>query len=394
MNARRTTARNGAPSALRAVAPGGALARVAARAATRLSKALQYMALAVLAFGIGGPSATAHADDAPQLLCEPYAGVTTETGAHAGMVQVAGGRFTMGSDEHYAEEALSREVQIDGFWIDRHDVTNAQFARFVAATGYVTLAERGPDLARHPDLPAEMRMPGSVVFVFPEGGHAGRWRYVAGASWRHPQGPGSSVEGLANHPVVHVAHEDAAAYARWLGHDLPTEAQWEYAARAGLHAQPYVWGSEFTPHGKPMANTWQGQFPLFNTGDDGHLGTSPVGCYPANNHGLFDMAGNVWQWTSTWYRPRHNGRPESNPTGPNELESYDPRQPGVPAKVIKGGSHLCAPNYCMRYRPAARQAREPDSGTSHIGFRTVLNQARASLLSKGGTAASSKREDS
>jgi formylglycine-generating enzyme required for sulfatase activity len=305
--------------------------------------------------------------------CDAYGGVPSGSDPLAGMVKLAGGRFTMGSDDHYAEEALSREVTVSGFWIDRHDVTNAQFERFVVATGYVTVAERAADLQRHPDLPAEMREPGSAVFVMPEGPRAGRWHYMAGANWRHPQGPGSSIDGRANHPVVHVAYEDAMAYARWLGRDLPTEAQWEYAARGGLDAQPYAWGDRFTPQGKPMANTWQGAFPFENSGDDGYLGTSPVGCFPANGYGLVDMAGNVWQWTSTWYQPGHNGRAERDPTGPSERDSHDPRQPDVPAKVIKGGSHLCAPNYCARYRPAARQAREPDSGTSHIGFRTVLN---------------------
>lgn len=307
------------------------------------------------------------------LLCERYGGVPSGDARAAGMVRVPAGRFTMGSDDHYPEEALSREVTIASFWIDRHDVTNAQFARFVAATGYVTVAERAPDVSRHPDLPAAMRVPGSAVFVMPTGGQAGRWRYVAGASWRHPQGPDSNIAGRENHPVVHVAYEDALAYARWLGRELPTEAQWEYAARGGQQAQPYVWGREFAPAGKPMANTWQGPFPLADTGDDGHRGTSPVGCFAANGYGLYDMAGNVWQWTSTWYTPGHSGRPETDPSGPSQAHSFDPRQPGVPAKVIKGGSHLCAPNYCMRYRPAARQARETDSGTSHIGFRTIRN---------------------
>lgn len=347
-------------------------------------QALVYAAAIAGCFGMGaglapwllasGSANAAAMGHAPRLLCDGYAGVPVPTGgAQAGMVEVRGGRFTMGSDDHYAEEALARDVTADGFWIDRHDVTNAQFARFVVATGYVTVAERMPDLKRHPDLPAEMRAPGSAVFVFPQGGQAGRWRYVAGADWRHPQGPGSTIEGRANHPVVQVAYEDALAYARWLGRELPTEAQWEYAARGGLDREPYVWGRASMPADKPMANTWQGPFPLANTGDDGHLGTSPVGCFAANGYGLYDMAGNVWQWTSTWFRPGHTGRAEINPTGPNELESYDPRQPGLPAKVIKGGSHLCAPNYCMRYRPAARQARETDSGTSHIGFRTVRN---------------------
>ncbi|MBS0445658.1 MAG: formylglycine-generating enzyme family protein [Proteobacteria bacterium] len=345
------------------------------RAWSAVRAALPFVAVAAsafaTAFGLVDFGARAFAASPPPLLCDRYSGEVSSADPHAGMVRLAGGRYTMGSDDHYAEEALTHEVRVDGFWIDRHDVTNAQFARFVAATGYRTVAERMPDLQRHPDLPDAMRVPGSVVFVMPEGGHAGHWRYSAGADWRHPQGPGSSIAGLANHPVVQVAYEDALAYAHWLGRELPTEAQWEYAARGGLEEQTYVWGNEYTPHGKAMANTWQGLFPVVNTATDGYAGTSPVGCYAANGYGLYDMAGNVWQWTSTWFSPGHGSRAVVNPVGPDELESYDPRQPGVPAKVIKGGSYLCAPNYCMRYRPAARQARETDSGTSHIGFRTV-----------------------
>jgi len=351
------------------------LAAVRSRVPAAACAALAYAAVAAvsfgLSFGLASSDARSRIAEAAPVPCASYSGVPAEAGAHAGMVRIPGGHFAMGSNDHYAEESLTHEVKLDGFWIDRHDVTNAQFARFVAATGYVTLAERAPDLVRHPDLLERMRVPGSVVFVMPEGGHAGRWRYVAGADWRHPQGPGSGIEGRENHPVVQVAYEDALAYAHWLDRELPTEAQWEYAARGGLAKQIYVWGNDFAPRGKPMANTWQGPFPLANTGDDGFLGTSPVGCFAANGFGLYDMAGNVWQWTSSWYRPGHEGRAEVDPAGPDEAQSYDPRQPGVPAKVIKGGSYLCAPNYCMRYRPAARQAREIDSGTSHIGFRTV-----------------------
>ena len=302
------------------------------------------------------------------LLCERYGGVPEARGPRAGMVKLPAGRFTMGSDDHYPEEALSREVKVDGFWIDRHDVTNAQFARFVAATGHVSVAERTPTVAAKAGAaPAA----GSAVFVFPKDGRPGAWRFIAGADWRHPQGPGSSIEGRANHPVVQIAYEDALAYARWLGRELPTEAQWEYASRGGLEAQPYAWGEAFTPDGRPMANTWQGPFPLVNTGDDRFMGTSPVGCFPANGYGLYDMAGNVWQWTRSWYRPGHSGQAETNPLGPHQRDAYDTRQPGVPVLVIKGGSHLCAPNYCARYRPAARQPQDPSFGTSHIGFRTV-----------------------
>jgi formylglycine-generating enzyme required for sulfatase activity len=314
------------------------------------------------------------AKPAVPLLCEAYAGLPP-AGPQGGMVRLPAGRFTMGSDQHYAEEMEPHEVQLKGFWIDRHDVTNAQFARFVAATGYRTLAERGRDGEADASLPAAMRVPGSAVFVRGADGQAGRWRFVPGAHWRQPEGPGSHLEGRANHPVVHIAYEDALAYARWLGRDLPTEAQWEYAARGGLEGAPYAWGASFTPGGRHQANTWQGEFPRRQAVEDGFAGTSPVGCFAANGWGLYDMVGNVWQWTATWYRPGHPDTPQRDPQGPSQRDSLDPGQPGVPARVIKGGSHLCAPNYCMRYRPAARQPREPGFGTSHLGFRTVLNRA-------------------
>jgi sulfatase modifying factor 1 len=299
-------------------------------------------------------------------LCERYSGLPAESGPHGGMVRVAGGRFTMGSDRHYAEESPAQDAVVEPFWIDRHDVTNAQFARFVAATGYVTVAERaatGTD-GRH-------GVAASAVFVMPEGRQAGAWRLVPGASWRHPKGPGSSIEGLANHPVVQVAYEDALAYARWLGRELPTETQWEFAARGGLQAQPYVWGDRFAPEGRAMANTWQGAFPLVDSADDGFAGTSPVGCFPANGYGLVDMAGNVWQWTATAYAPGRERGAGFDPGRPGDTLARQPAAGAAPARVIKGGSHLCAPNFCMRYRPSARQPAEAGLGTSHIGFRTV-----------------------
>lgn len=292
--------------------------------------------------------------------CAADASTSTAAGAPPGMVWIRGGRFTMGASDAYPEEADPIAASVDGFWIDRYDVTNAQFAAFVQATGYSTLAERKP---------------GSVVFVQPTDRQPGVWRFVSGANWRHPQGPGSDLEGRANHPVVQVAYEDAFAYARWAGRELPTEAQWEFAARGGLERQRYVWGADAAPNGKPMANTWQGEFPFRNTGNDGYPGTSPVGCFPANGYGLYDMAGNVWQWTSTWYRPRHDSAVVGNdPADPSQAQGFDPRQPGVPTLVLKGGSHLCAPSYCLRYRPSARQAQEPGLATSHIGFRTVSSK--------------------
>ena len=327
-----------------------------------------------IAAGAGSPAPVSAKPATPEL-CERYAGLPG-AGPREGMVQVPAGRFTMGSDRHYAEEMEPHEVTLDGFWIDRHDVTNAQFARFVAATGYRTRAELGRADEPDPGLPPAMRVPGSAVFVFGAAGQPSRWRFVPGANWRHPEGPGSHIDDRANHPVVHIAYEDALAYARWLGRDLPTEAQWEYAARGGLDDKAYAWGDTFTPGGKAMANTWQGPFPISNTVEDAFAGTSPVGCFPANGWGLYDMAGNVWQWTANWYRPGHPDTPQRDPAGPAESDSLNPGQPGVRARVIKGGSHLCAPNYCMRYRPAARQPREPGMGTSHLGFRTVLNPTR------------------
>ncbi|HKX95318.1 MAG TPA: formylglycine-generating enzyme family protein [Methylibium sp.] len=295
-------------------------------------------------------------------LCDAYNGLPGEEGPHAGMVRIRGERFQIGSDEGYPEERPALPADVADFWIDRHPVTNAQFARFVAATGHVTSAERaGPG-----GMPA-----GSAVFEPPVGPEPGRWRFTAGANWRQPRGPGSDVAGRDNHPVVHVSHDDAAAYARWAGRDLPTEAEWEYAARGGLAGQRYAWGAEAQPNGHHMANTWQGRFPFENTREDGHAATSPVGCFRPNGYGLFDMAGNVWQWTASAYRPGHRADASGRLAAPDDGESLDPRQPGVPVRVIKGGSHLCAPSYCLRYRPSARQPQATATGTSHLGFRTV-----------------------
>lgn len=305
----------------------------------------------------------------------------------AEMVWIPGGTFLMGSEDHYAEEAPVRRVQVDGFWMDRTPVTNAQFRHFVEATGYVTLAERIPDAADYPGAQAEMLVAGSSVFKTPGhpvtlDNHYNWWRWVPGADWRHPSGPRSSLEGRDLHPVVHVAYEDAEAYARWSGKQLATEAEWEYAARGGLEGTEFAWGNEFTPGGKFMANTWQGDFPYRNVMGDGFMGTSPVGFFPANGYGLFDMIGNVWEWTNDWYgvyhRPEHthhtNCCTAANPSGGDREESYDPQQPGIhiPRKVLKGGSHLCAPNYCRRYRPAARMPQPVDTSTCHVGFRCIV----------------------
>jgi len=308
-----------------------------------------------------------------------------ERDAPEGMAWIPARTFRMGSNDHYPEEAPAHRVAVDGFWIDVAPVTNAGFARFVAATGYVTFAELAPKAEDYPGALPEMLVPASVVFVAPQGrvglqDHFQWWQFLAGADWRHPQGPGSSIEGKDAHPVVHVAARDVEAYAAWAGKALPTEAEWELAARGGLDDREYAWGDEFAPGGVNLANTWQGEFPWQNSAADGWLGTSPVGAYPPNGYGLFDMIGNTWEWTADWYRPRHPADvakacciPE-NPRGGPEDASFDPAQPQVriPRRVMKGGSHLCAPNYCRRYRPAARMAQPVDTSTSHLGFRCVL----------------------
>ncbi len=302
-----------------------------------------------------------------------------------GMVWIPGGTFLMGSDRHYPEEAPAHRVSVDGFWMDRYPVTNERFARFVQATGYRTFAETPPNPDDYPGALPEMLYAGSLVFVQPAGpvdtsNFANWWRYVRDADWRHPQGPGSSLEGLERHPVVHVNSTDSESYARWAGLELPTEAEWEFAARGGLDGCEYAWGAELTPEGRHMANTWQGEFPWRQVCEDGYERTSPVGAFPANPYGLYDMIGNVWEWTADWYRPRHAGEAlkaccaPRNPRGPRLEDSYDPCQPDIkiPRKVLKGGSHLCAPNYCRRYRPAARFPEPVDTSTSHVGFRCIL----------------------
>ena len=304
------------------------------------------------------------------------------------MLWIPGGRFRMGSEDFYPEERPVHEVSVDGFWMDRYAVTNAQFALFVEATGYVTLAERALNAADYPGAPPENLEPGSMLFRKAAAAvnlnhYANWWAWVPGTSWRRPHGPKSSLEALQHHPVVHVAFEDAEAYARWLGKELPSEAEWEFAARGGLDGKKFTWGDEHFPGGKPMANSWQGEFPWQNLLLDGHEGTSPVGCFPANEYGLFDMAGNVWEWTSDWYVARHADEvvkaccgPAVNPRIASADKSYDPAQPQfrIPRKVVKGGSFLCAPNYCLRYRPAARQPQMIDTGMSHIGFRCIARE--------------------
>jgi formylglycine-generating enzyme len=300
------------------------------------------------------------------------------------MVWVHGGTFRMGSNEHYPEERPVRRVSVDGFWIDRHPVTNERFRRFVEDTKHTTFAEIPPDPKDYPGALPHMLHAGSLVFVKPphrvDLRDCGRWwAFVRGADWRHPRGPASSIDRMDGHPVVHVAYGDAEAFASWEGKELPTEAEWELAARGGLDGAAYAWGDHFMPGGKAMANTWQGEFPWQNLCEDGYEGTSPVGAFPPNGYGLYDMIGNVWEWTSDWYSARHPEKQKAccaprKPRGGIEAESYDPAQPAIriPRKVLKGGSHLCAPNYCRRYRPAARFPQPIDTSTCHVGFRCIV----------------------
>ncbi len=298
-----------------------------------------------------------------------------------GMVWIRGGEFSMGSDEEMFSDARPvHRVAVKGFWMDRTEVTNAQFEAFVRATGYVTVAERKPRAEDFPGVPVEKLVAGSVVFTPPSQAvslddHSQWWAYVPGANWRHPEGPGSDLKGLEDHPVVHVAYEDAAAFAKWAGKRLPTEAEFEWAARGGLDRMRFTWGDEFGADGKFRANTFQGNFPDRNTGEDGFLASAPVGSFEANAFGLFDMAGNVWEWCSDWYRPDYyqmlaaEGPLARDPKGP--ADSFDPMEPGVAKRVTKGGSFLCTDQYCARYMPGGRSKEAPDTGTNHLGFRLV-----------------------
>jgi formylglycine-generating enzyme len=303
------------------------------------------------------------------------------------MVWVPGGTFLMGSEHFYPEERPVRQVAVDGFWMDDHPVTVAEFRRFVTATGHVTVAERPPDPAEYPDADPSLLHPGSLVFDQPAGpvdlhDPTQWWRYTPGANWRHPRGPGSTVDGLDEHPVSHVAAGDADAYAAWAVKELPTEAEWEFAARGGLAGAVFTWGDEDAPGGRVMANTWQGEFPWRNLKPRRRQGPSPVRSFPPNGYGLYDMAGNVWEWTSDYF-VIHPAQPAQraccaprNPRIAAAADSLVPGEPGahIPRRVIKGGSHLCAPNYCLRYRPAARQGEAVDTSTVHLGFRCIRRE--------------------
>jgi formylglycine-generating enzyme required for sulfatase activity len=317
------------------------------------------------------------------------------------MMWIPGGEFRMGSDDRLARsnERPAHEVRIRGFWMDRAHVTNAQFGAFIKATGYVTTAERAPvwEILKAqlppgvPKPPDDVLVPGALVFVGTDQpvslyDYTQWWRYVPGANWRHPQGPGSSIDGKEDHPVVQVSYMDAQAYARWVGKRLPTEAEWEFAARGGLEQATYTWGDEFSPRGQRMANVWEGSsepFPVVSTKSGGVAGTSRVCTFPRNGYGLCDMVGNAWQWVADWYRADAfaqavQGGIPVDPLGPPD--SYDPDEPGVvanaPKRVIRGGSFLCSASYCLSYRPSARRGSDPDSSTSHIGFRLVVTNLR------------------
>jgi len=334
--------------------------------------------LMVVGLVVNPPSATAGPNtDKPLVINQ-----TRPPGkAPQGMVWIPGGEFWMGSDERSFRDTLPwHQVYVDGFWMDKTEVTNAEFSRFVTAAKYVTAAERTPRAEDYPGAPPENLVAGSVVFSPPDhpvklNDHFQWWSYMPGANWRHPQGPASNLTKREQHPVVHVAYEDAVAYCQWAGKRLPTEAEYEFAERGGLDRKRYAWGDDFKPDGKFMANTFQGHFPNKSTGEDGYVTTAPVSSFPPNGYGLFDIAGNVWEWTADWYRPDYYatlaaaGTVARNPKGPSD--SFDPSEPGVAKRVHRGGSFLCSDQYCLRYVPGGRGKGAPDTGTDHVGFRCV-----------------------
>jgi sulfatase modifying factor 1 len=305
--------------------------------------------------------------------------VSTSTGDTTGMVFIKGGEFLMGSDE-FPDSRPLHSVFVDSFWMDTHEVTNAEFARFVEATGYKTVAERPLDPKDYPGVPLDKLVPGSAVFTPPAqevslDNPLQWWEYVAGASWQHPEGPQSTIKGRENYPVIHVCHEDAVAYAKWAGKRLPTEAEWEFAARAGRGNSTFYWGSELKPGGKWVANIYQGNFPDKNALEDGYAAAAPVKSFPANPYGLYDMDGNVWEWCQDLYRPDYYQKSEKkNPKGPSD--SYDPDEPGVIKYVQRGGSFLCSDQYCIRYKAGSRGKGEVSSGSNNLGFRCVLDVAK------------------
>jgi formylglycine-generating enzyme len=338
-----------------------------------------------------GPAAAVAAAHAAQPGFGPTIANTAAAPAPAppGMAWIPGGEFSMGANDPPDMDDVGMKatqdarpihrVYVDGFFMDKTDVTNDEFARFVKATGYVTIAERKPRAEDYPGAPPENLVAGSVVFAPPSqpvplDNEYQWWSYVPGADWRHPLGPYSSIKGKGRYPVVQVSYEDAQAYAHWRGARLPTEAEWEFAARGGMAGKAFVWGDTFRPGGKWMANTHQGHFPNLDSGADGHVGIAAVGTYPANRYGLYDMAGNVWQWTSDWYRPDYYQQLAQgvarNPKGPDS--SFDPSEPKQPKRAHRGGSFLCTDQYCSRYILGTRGKGAPDTGTNHLGFRCVM----------------------
>lgn len=313
--------------------------------------------------------------------------------AHKGMVWIPGGEFTMGTDEEeaYPAEKPAHRVKVDGFWMDETEVTNEQFKKFVDATGYVTVAEKKPEWEQlkkqlppgSSPPPEENLVPGSLVFTPPSyavslDDYSQWWSFRPDANWKQPDGPGSTIEGKSNHPVVHIAYDDAIAFAAWAGKRLPTEAEWEFASRGGVDSERYSWGKEYRPQGKYMANTFQGVFPGTNDGEDGFTGSSPVKTFPPNRYGLYDIIGNAWEWTSDYFDANYYGelaksRLTVNPKG--ATKPYDPNEPFAEKRVTRGGSFLCATNYCVNFRPSARQGTTFDSGMSHVSFRCVLDAA-------------------
>jgi formylglycine-generating enzyme len=359
--------------------------------------ALQRTAATGIAEPVSKPSASTEPSFAPTV--ENKASAPEK--APEGMVWIRGGEFSMGAQDAMDMNEVGmratrdsrpiHRVYVDGFFMDKTDVTNAEFARFVKATGYVTVAERKPRPEDFPGAPPENLVAGAVVFSPPDhpvtlDNHYQWWSYVPGANWRHPEGPQSSLKGREDDPVVNVAYEDAEAYSKWAGKRLPTEAEWEFAARGGLSGKPYVWGDQFRPQGRWMANTHQGHFPEKDTGDDGYVGIAPVAKFPPNGYGLYDMAGNVWQWTSDWYRPDYYamlaaaGGVARNPKGPDT--AFDPSEPGQPKKVQRGGSFLCTDQYCSRYMVGTRGKGEVSTGTNHLGFRCVMTRDSWKTLHK------------
>jgi len=360
------------PLHIRSLALAAALA-VCAACTSKPDPHAEHHAAAPVAASTASPSAAAHVNTA-----------AAPGPAPDGMVWVPGGTFWMGCENCGMPDALPAHlVSVDGFWMDRAPVTNAEFERFVKATSYVTVAERPLDPRDFPGVPRDKLVPGSAVFVetstaVPLDNPLQWWRYTPGANWRHPEGPRSRVDKRGDHPVVHVAFEDVAAYAKWANKRLPTEAEFEFAARGGLDRQRYPWGNELTPGGKAAANIWQGQFPAKDRGEDGYLGTSPVTAFPPNGFGLYDMGGNVWQWCSDWYRPdvyaTRSAAVTPNPQGPPD--SFDPQEPSAAKRVLRGGSYLCTDQYCARYLVGSRGKGEVSSGTSNLGFRLVQSASQ------------------